>query len=144
FAGGLRVEQAIGLFCLVELPLMGEEAVDVDLALDDEARTVGLALPREGPGADDRQLLAQHVRADVDRHIVALADEGDRAPYLGAAHCGDPAFGLARRVEREVRAAMRQILDRAHRAVRAWIDGLPRDELLGALQPLRADVERDD
>jgi hypothetical protein len=45
-AGGLRVEQAVGLFRLVELPLVGEEAVDVDLALDDEARAIGLPATR--------------------------------------------------------------------------------------------------
>ena len=31
-AGSLGVEQAVGFFGLVELPLVGEEAVDVDLA----------------------------------------------------------------------------------------------------------------
>ena len=44
-AGGLGVEQAIGLFRLVELPLMREQAVDIDLVLDAEARAIGLALP---------------------------------------------------------------------------------------------------
>jgi hypothetical protein len=54
---------------------MGKEPVDMDLAIDNKARAVGLALPGKGPRPDDRQLLAQHVRADVDRHIVALADK---------------------------------------------------------------------
>src|SRR5271154_3557364 len=53
-AGSLSIEQAVGFVRLVELPLMGEEAVDVDFAFDDEARAVGLALPRKGPGANDR------------------------------------------------------------------------------------------
>src|SRR5215469_1792909 len=52
-AGGLGVEQAIGLFRLFELPVVGEEAVDIDLAFYAKARAVGLALPREGPRADD-------------------------------------------------------------------------------------------
>src|SRR5215469_6697138 len=143
-SGGLRVKQAIGFFRLVELPLMREQAVDIDLALDAEARAVGLALPREGPGGDDRQLPAQHVGADVDRHIVALTDKTHRAPHLGAAHRGDAALGLARGVEREIGAAMRQILDRADRVVRARVDRLPGTELLGARQPLRADVQGDD
>ena len=39
---------------------------------------------------------------------------------------------------------MGQVLDRADRVVRARIDGLPGAELLGPLQPFRADVERDD
>ena len=44
-AGRLGVEQAIGFFRLVQLPVVGEEAVDIDVALDAEARAVGLALP---------------------------------------------------------------------------------------------------
>src|SRR5262249_4697383 len=94
-AGGLCVEQAIGLLCLVELPAVGKEALDIDLALDNEACAVGLALPREGPGADDRQLLAQHIGTDIDRYVVALTDKTHGAPDLGAAHGGDPALGLA-------------------------------------------------
>src|SRR5438128_2124484 len=108
-AGGLGVEEAIGFLRLVQFPLVGEEAVDIDLAVDDKLRAVGLALPGEGPRGDDRQLLAQHVGADVDRHIVALADKTYRAPHLGAAHRGDAALGLARSVEGEVGAAMGQV-----------------------------------
>src|SRR6266446_9427396 len=81
-AGGLSVEQAIGLFRLVELPVMGEQAVDIDFSVDDELGAFGLADGREGPGGDDRQLLAQHVGTDVDRHIVAFADKAHRAPHL--------------------------------------------------------------
>jgi len=44
-AGGLRVEQPVGLFRLFELPLMREEAVDIDIAFDAEARAIRLALP---------------------------------------------------------------------------------------------------
>jgi hypothetical protein len=44
-AGGLRVEQAIGFFRLFELPLVREQAVDIDLALDDKTGAIGLALP---------------------------------------------------------------------------------------------------
>jgi len=44
-AGGLSVEQAIGFFRLFELPLVREQAVDIDLALDDETGAIGLALP---------------------------------------------------------------------------------------------------
>ncbi len=59
-----------------------EEAFDIDFAVDDELGAFGLADRREGPGGDDRQLLAQHVGTDVDRHIVAFADKAHRAPHL--------------------------------------------------------------
>src|SRR6516164_1037780 len=123
-AGGLGVEQVIGLIRLVELPLMCEQAVDIDLALDAETRAIGLPLPREGPGGNDRQLLTQHVGADIDRHIVALADKAYRAPHLSAAYGGDTALGLARSVEGEVGAAVGQVLDRANRVVGGGVDRL--------------------
>ena len=44
-AGGLRVEQAVSFLGLIEPPLVREQAVDIDVALDAEARAVGLALP---------------------------------------------------------------------------------------------------
>src|SRR5271167_4327156 len=48
-AGGLSVEQAIGLIRLIELPLVREQAVDIDFAFDAELGTFGLALPRKRP-----------------------------------------------------------------------------------------------
>src|ERR1043166_6679131 len=65
FAGGLRVEQLIGLVRLIELPAMGEQFFDIDLAVDDELRALRLSYLREGPGRDDRQLLPEHVGADI-------------------------------------------------------------------------------
>src|ERR1700730_11799581 len=87
-AGGLGVEQLVGLVRLIELPAVGEEFFDVELAVDDELRALGLSHLREGPGGDDRQLLPEHVGADVDRHLVALADKAGCAPHLGGAHRG--------------------------------------------------------
>src|SRR6516165_7368675 len=143
-AGGLGVEQTIGLFGLVELPAAGEQLLDIDLALDDKARAVGLPLPREGPGADDRQLLAQHVGADVDRHIVAFADKAHRTPDLGAAHRRYATLGLARGVEGEIGTAVGQVLDGTHRVVRTWVDRFPGPEFLRASQPLGTHIERND
>src|SRR5215216_2930170 len=94
-AGGLAVEQLVGLVGLVEPPSVGEQLLDVDAAVGDELRAFGLAHLREGPRRDDRQLLPQHVGADVDRHLVALADKAGRAPHLGRAHRADAALGLA-------------------------------------------------
>ena len=46
-AGGLGVEEAIGLLRLVEFPAVGEELFDIDVALDDKARAVRLTLDRK-------------------------------------------------------------------------------------------------
>src|SRR5690349_20726243 len=104
-AARLAVEEAVGLLGLVERPAMGEEAVDVDLAVGDEAGAFGLADGREGPGAHQRHLAAQEVVADVERHRVALADEADLAPGPDAAHGIGARLRRGRGVEREMRAA---------------------------------------
>src|SRR5438045_3247931 len=107
-----------GLLGLLQFPLMREQLLDIDLAVEDELRAFGLAHLREGPGRDDRQLLPEHVGADIDRHLVALADKAGRAPDFRGAHRGNAPFRLARRVEREFGAVtVRQILDRADRVV---------------------------
>src|SRR3954463_7989362 len=74
-AGGLAVEQLVGLLGLIQLPAMREQLFDIDLAVDDELRALGLTHLREGPRRDDRQLLPEHVGADIDRDLVALADK---------------------------------------------------------------------
>src|ERR671918_2580426 len=103
-AGRLGVEQSIGLGRLIEGVAMGEQALDVDLAIGDEARALGLDHAREGPGADHSQLLPDHVAADVDRDAAALANQAHRAPGAGRADRGR-ARGLgAGAVEREVDA----------------------------------------
>ena len=76
--------------------------------------------------------------------LVPLADKAHRAPHLGAAHGGDAALRLAGGVEREIGAAMRQILDRADRVVGARVDGFPGAEFLGSIETLGAHIERDD
>src|SRR5262249_54824643 len=48
----LFVEQLIGLLGLVELPAMGEQLIDIDAALDREARAFGLDDVRKRPGGD--------------------------------------------------------------------------------------------
>src|SRR6185437_8177834 len=81
----LLVEQLIGLLGLVELPAMGEQLIDVDAALDRKARAFGLDDVRKCPGCDQRQLPAEQMRADVDMHVTAFADEAHRSPHLGGA-----------------------------------------------------------
>src|SRR5688572_30839077 len=73
-AGSLGVEQLVGLVGLVEGPALGEQALDVDAAVSDEACALALDHRGEGPGADHRQLLPDHVAANVERDAAALAD----------------------------------------------------------------------
>src|SRR5580693_4280061 len=49
FAVDLPVEQLVRLLGLIDLPLVGEELVDVDAALDREAGAIGLDDVGEGP-----------------------------------------------------------------------------------------------
>src|SRR5580700_1781561 len=86
FAAGLLIEQLVGRLGLVELPTIREQMLDVDLVVGDEARAVGLDGRGERPRADDGELLAQHLRADIDRHVAAFADETGDAPGPRAAH----------------------------------------------------------
>src|SRR5215813_7967554 len=79
FAGRLRVEQFVGLVGLVERPAMGEQRLDIDAAIGDEAGAFLLADRGEGPRRDDRELLPQHV--GINSNCPASADVG---PFSGA------------------------------------------------------------
>src|SRR5713226_1427476 len=86
FAVRLLVEQLVGLLRLVECPAVREQLVDIDLALDAELGALGLDDGGESPGSDQRHLAPEQVRADVDRHVPAFADETHGAPDLRAAN----------------------------------------------------------
>jgi hypothetical protein len=58
-AGALRVEHPIGLLGLIKPPAVREQFFDRDAVVGDELGAVGLAVRREGPGADQRDLPAQ-------------------------------------------------------------------------------------
>src|ERR1700681_2589930 len=103
-AAALTVEQLIGRLGLRQLPTIREQMLDVDLVVGDEARTVGLDGRGECPRADDGELFAQHLRADVDGHVAAFADETDDSPGPRAAHRDQAAVRRAGRVERAVGA----------------------------------------
>src|SRR5215472_1235760 len=79
-ARGLRIEELVGLFRLLELPAVGEELLDVHLEIRDDLGALGLTLFREGPGTDQRHLAAQEIWAHVERHLTALTHEAGRAP----------------------------------------------------------------
>src|SRR5207302_1010870 len=89
----------------LQLPAVGEEAVDLDLAVGNEAGAFGLAHGREGPRADQRHLAAEEIVADVERDLAALADETGLAPGPDAAHGIGPRLGRGRGVERKMSAA---------------------------------------
>src|SRR5688572_4065640 len=76
----LRIEQPIRLLRLVDLEAMGEQLLERDLAVCDEARAFLLTHRGEGPRGVHGELAAEHVLADVDRRLPALAHEGDAAP----------------------------------------------------------------
>src|SRR5436305_1688338 len=53
FARRVGGKQTVCLVGLVQFPAMGEQAVDVDLAVEDEARAFRLADRGKGPGSDE-------------------------------------------------------------------------------------------
>ena len=53
FAGGLPVEHLVGGARFLQLPAVGEQLVDIDFAVRNEARALRLADGRERPGPDD-------------------------------------------------------------------------------------------
>ncbi len=84
------------------------------------------------------------MRADIDLHVAALADEAHGAPDLGAADGIQPRLRVAGGIQGQVGvASVGQLLDRGDRVVRPRIHHLVGAEFLGALQPRRADIERD-
>src|SRR5882757_10524849 len=86
FAVRLLVEQRVSLLRLVECPVVREQSVDIDLALDAERRALGLDDGGESPGCDQRHLAPEQVRADVDCHVATLAHETHGAPDFRAAN----------------------------------------------------------
>src|ERR1044072_3097989 len=92
----------------------------------DELGAVGLPLRRESPGADERDLPAQEVRAHIERDLTALAYVAGRSPGSCAPPPGaGPRLACARGVERLVCAfAVSEFTDRLDRIVRACVDHL--------------------
>src|SRR5262245_52092605 len=102
---------------------MGEELVNADVVVDDELGALGLPLPRERPGTDQRDLPAQQVWAHIERDLSALANIAGRSPGSCRSHRGRPRLTRTRSVERLVSAfAVGQLADRLDRIVGAGID----------------------
>ena len=114
-------------------------------AIGDEARALRLDHAREGPGADHRELLSDHVPADVDGHAAALADEADRAPGAGRADRGGARRLGAGAVEGQIDAlAVGQLLERGDGIVGRRVEHGLGSHLLGQGPALGRGVERDD
>ena len=129
---------------LWQRPAMRKQMIDRDFPVSDEPGTFRLPDRGKGPRADNRELLAQQVAADVERHAAALADKTYRSPWSRRAHRGHPALWRARCVQRQIGAgAMGESLDRLNRIGSLGIDQRIGAELLGARQPFSADVKRD-
>src|SRR5215471_2346987 len=142
FAGGLRVEEAVGVFGLLEAPAMGEQLAQRHLAVGDEAGAFLLAGVGEGPGGVERDLAAEEILADFERHVVALTDEGDAAPRVGAAYGLRARLREARAVHRALRTvAVGQVVDRADGIGLAWVDRVLGAQIAGQRQPFRRDVD---
>src|SRR5262249_14505788 len=62
-AGGLGVEEAVCLLGLIQVEPVGEDLLERNLAVRDEARALPLARGAEGPRRHQRELLPDHVAA---------------------------------------------------------------------------------
>src|SRR4029079_16363045 len=101
-AGGLRVEEAIGLVGLRKPEAVGEETLQRDATLHDEPRAFLLDQRAEGPRGVERQLAPEEVGAHVEGHLVPFPDEADPAPGPGRARRRQTGVRLSRAVERRV------------------------------------------
>src|ERR1044071_2151553 len=143
--GRRRVEAAVGLVGLLDAPAVGEDALEVDLVVGDEARAFEHAHGAEGPRADQRDLAAQEIGADVQSDVAALADVAGAAPGLDAAHGGAPCGRGARAFERERDAfAPRQVLDRLDGVLLRRIDERVGAEVAGETEALGGGLHGDD
>src|SRR6266446_8555401 len=139
-AGGLSVEQLVGIHRLVEAEALGEEAAQRDLPVRHEPRTLPLAHAAEGPRGHEGELLANQVAADVEGGGPALTHEAHAAPGGRALYRGHPRLGQPGAVHGSLRAfPVSQVPDRLHRI------GLPRvhhrvgAQLPGQMEPLVRD-----
>src|SRR4029450_1814794 len=124
---------------------MGQKPLQGQLVVDDELCALGLTDAAERPGAVDRELLVDYVRAYFERRRVALADEADPAPHRGALDRVDSPPGLAGAVPGGLGAfTVRQVLDRLNRLGVLRVDSHVGAELLRQLKAFWREVDSDD
>lgn len=138
---GLCIEELIGLDRLFQLPGVREQRVHINPAIGNEASTVGLARFAERPRAHDGQLLSDHVRADIDGHVVALADKGNTAPFTSRFDGLAASLRRSATIHRAIYTEpVGQVLERDHGIIGAWVyDGIG-TKLGRPLQALWPDV----
>ena len=124
---------------------MREDALEVDILVVDEPGALGHAHRAEGPRADERDLAAQQVGADVELHVAAFADVAGGAPGLHASHCGLARRRGAAAFEGEVDAFALCLFTNALQNVFARsVDDPICTEVLGQLHPLGTRLDGDD
>ena len=124
---------------------MCEHTIHRDLAVGNKAGAVGLADGVESPGRQNGELLADHIRTDVDGDVIAFPDKADGPPGTRAAHRSDARVRRRTAIEGQIRAfAVRQLFDRRNRLLGFRINGDVSPERLRQPQALGTDVYRDD
>src|SRR6266446_486784 len=144
-ARGLRIEELIRLLCLIEAKAVREHPIHRDLTVGDKAGTVRLSNRVKRPGGENRELLADHVRTDIDGDVVAFPDKTHRPPGPRAAYGRDAGVRRSATIERQIGPfTVRQVFDRSNWIVGLWIDRDVRAKRLGEPQTLGTNVHRDD
>src|SRR5437588_1135248 len=95
FADRLTVEELVRGLGIGEPKAVGDQLVQWQLSVDDEARALGLTGRAESPAPVNSQLATQEIFADVERGRAALADKSDSTPRVSAAYCSQTRFGGA-------------------------------------------------
>ena len=83
-ARALGLGEVVGFDCVrvVEFPAMGEDAVDIDAVLGDEARAIHLSGDRERPVTEDVHLAKHEIRHDVDGERAVTGDQTHALPQM--------------------------------------------------------------
>src|SRR5262245_47904404 len=99
---------------------MSQKLLERDRTIGDEACALLLPDRAEGPRRHDRELLSDHVLADVEGGRIALAHEADAAPRAGALDGRHARLWIAGAVDGRLDAlAVGQLAQRRHRIHRA-------------------------
>src|SRR5207249_2190811 len=115
------------------------------LAVGDKAGTVRLSDRVERPGGENRELLTDHVRTDIDGDVIAFPDKTHRPPGSRAAYGRDAGVRRSATVERQVGPfTVRQVFNGGNWIIGLRIDGDVGAKRLGEPQTLGTHVHRDD
>src|SRR5262245_20566278 len=128
-ARGLRVEEPVCFFGLVEGETVREHTIHRDLTVSDKAGAVSLSHRVKCPGRQNGELLADHVWTNVDGDVIAFANKADRPPGTRAAHGSNASFRRGATIECQISPfAVRQVFDRRNGISGLWVDSDVRTE----------------